>query len=331
MKLEKIALQGLRLAEPQVLGGVRLVPLVREQYREDLRLTRRAYAEDIAVVSVNPKTDYMGYVPHGFVANWSSDGGAVFGTQMELAKNHRDGKSYGSWITARGLSRMVRRENKNQLRFLPLHVAMEGLLALHFGGPNIAWTEYSNQVKRQGLSPRSETVVPGRAIVGLEDAVRLFEIHQDQIGVLVFVADSLASVFVVPHPEDYVALHHTLITDFYGELIWHYGLFATENEVSPNPIDLSKIDSVADLRREIGLLRSRWADLSSLMASNLFDRELSPQRIYRFKPFSLWRFITDLDPAQENFIGESIVSDDGELQYLKTYRLSAAKRDELIC
>ncbi|MCA9191021.1 MAG: hypothetical protein KDB03_04650 [Planctomycetales bacterium] len=325
MKLENLSLEGLSFSAPQVLGGVRLVPLVRDTFREDLRLSRRAYGEDVALVSVNPKITYMGYVPHGLVANWTNDGSAVFGTQFETAKTHRDGKSFNGWITARGLLRMARREHRNQLRFLPLHVAMEGFLASHFGGPSIAWTEYSKQVKRSGLSPRVEAVLPGRAIVGLEDALRLFEIHHNQVGLLLFVADSLASVFVVPHPEDYKALHHTLISDFYGDLIWHHGLFATENEVHPTPIDSSNIATLKDLRREIDQLRLRWADLSTSMAPSLFERKLNQHRVYRFKPFSLKRFITDLDPNEENFIGEMILSDDGALQYLKTYRLSAAQ------
>jgi hypothetical protein len=50
--------------------------------------------------------------------------------------------------------------------------------------------------------------------------LRVFEIHEGQCGVLVFVADHLASAFVVPHPEDYRLLHRTLIEDFYGELIF---------------------------------------------------------------------------------------------------------------
>lgn len=142
---------------------------------------------------------------------------------------------------------------------------------------------------------------------------------------LVFVSESLASAFVVPHPEDYVALHHTLITDFYGDLIWQYGFYATENVVCPDPIDIESINSVADLRREVDRLRNRWAEMSALMSPALCDREYRSERVYRFKPFSLERFITDLDPAAENHIGEAIYADDGSLQYLKTYRMSSSQ------
>ncbi|QDV41181.1 hypothetical protein Enr13x_10190 [Stieleria neptunia] len=318
-------LNGLTLAPPQVLGGVRLVPLIRSGHREDLRLSPRVYSEEFAFVEIDPKTVYTSYVPHGLVANWTTDGGAVYGSQMALAAKKKDGKSYGRFMTARGLRKMARREGKTQLRFLPLHVAMEGLLALHFGGPDIAWTEYSTAVMRTGLSPRSETVVPGDQIAGLDDALRLFEIHENQVGMLVFVSESLASAFVVPHPDDYTALHHTLITDFYGELIWQFGCYATENVMFPEPINMQSIESIADLRREVDALRRRWNRFNTMMSPALFDRAYHSERVYRFKPFSLERFVTDLDPSAENHIGEAIYADDGTLQYLKTYRLSSAQ------
>lgn len=320
-----ISFHGLTLAAPQVLGGVRLVPVVRSDYREDLRLSKRAYANEVANVLVDRKTIYSSYIPHGLVANWTTDGSAVFGTQLEAAQSSGKDKAAATWQTAQGFARIAQREDKRQLRFLPMHLAMEGLLALHFRGPSIAWTEYARHVKRSGLGPRIETVVPGKAIVGLEDALRLFEIHQNQVGVLVFVADDLASAFVLPHPDDYIALHHTLISDFYGELIWHYGLFALQNEISPEPISIEQVESIDNLRDEISGLRRRWAELSSFMASHLFERPLNSEQVYRFRPFSLERFITQLDPRQVNFIGEAIFSDDNSLQYLKTFRLSAAQ------
>ena len=61
------------------------------------------------------------------------------------------------------------------------------------------------------------------------------------------------------------------------------------------------------------------------MASNLLGRHLSAKRVYTAGSFTLQRFITDLCPSEENHIGEAIVRDNGELEYLKTYRLSAAQ------
>ena len=59
------------------------------------------------------------------------------------------------------------------------------------------------------------------------------------------------------------------------------------------------------------------------MADSLLGREIQSQPIQKTGLFSLQRFITDLDPHEINHIGEAIVSNSGELEYLKTYRLSA--------
>lgn len=220
---------------------------------------------------------------------------------------------------------MVRRESKNQLRFLPLHVAMEGFLSLHFGGPDLAWSEYSRRTLRAGLSPRFEQVVPGRWLLGLDDALRLFEFHQRQCGVLVFIADALASAFILPTPADYQALHSTLLKDFYGDLMWHYAIHANANVVDVAPIDLQSIHNMEDLVRSVQDLRGRWSELATRMTQGLFEQTYRRERIYRFKPFTLERFVSNLDPNTENHFGEAIYSDDGDLQYLKTYRLSAAQ------
>src|SRR5262249_2163865 len=152
---------------------------------------------------------------------WNDDGTPVasFGASLQKGGG-RDGVAIGRCV--RLLHRMVKREDGRQLRLLPLHLAMEGFLALHFGGAATAWPEHSRRAMRRGLSPRMERSMPGSAIAGLEDALRVFEIHEGQTGVLLFVADALASAFVVPHPDDYRALHRSLLEDFFGELLYHY-------------------------------------------------------------------------------------------------------------
>ncbi len=180
----------------------------------------------------------------------------------------------------------------------------------------------------------------GRCIAGLEDALRVFEIHPRQVGVLVFVAETLASAFVVPTPEDYRALHTSLLEDFYGELIYEYSLMFDTPWPMDVSVDESKINSLADLRSAIAQMRSDWAaDLRSaiaqmrsdwasfqgFMAEGLLQRQLHSQRVFTAGPFVLQRFITNLLPKEENHIGEAIVRENGELEYLKTYRLSSAQ------
>lgn len=323
--LERLELQGLALAASQAWNGVRLVPVIRTGAPGDLRLAKRKYNESMMIVGLDGElfdagVKYVSYVPHGLIVTWTDDGSpaATFGTNMVT----RDGKRFGSFV--RVAHRMAKREDRNRLRLLPLHLAMEGFLALHFGGPDVAWTEYSRQALSRGLDPRWEASVPGRAIRGLEDALRVFEIHEDQVGVLMFVADALASAFVVSHPDDYRALHRSLLEDFYGELMYHYGLCGTSGHMEAN-LDASGVGSLDDLERALASMRTEWADFHEYMAAGIFDRALTSTRVYRCGPFHLQRFSTDLDPKGENHIGEAIVRADGTVEYLKTFRLSAAQ------
>ncbi|MDZ8096913.1 MAG: hypothetical protein RMZ42_33975 [Nostoc sp. DedQUE05] len=327
--LTDISLKGLEIAPSQIRGAVRIVPLLRRQVRGDLRLLRRSYNEDIAVVSLEgkitePGMKYFSYVPHGLVMSWSDDGSSVasFGGQMLKP----DGKSFNSCCASvRLMQRMAKRESKNQLRFLPLHLAMEGFLSLFFSGPDIAWSEYSKYALSHGLGSRYESSFSGRYIAGLEDALRVFEIHERQVGVLVFVAEALASAFVVPTPEDYRALHTSLLEDFYGELIYQYSFMYDTTCPMAVAVDDAQINSLADLKRAITLMRADWASFQGFMAQGLLQRQLQSQKIYTAGPFQMQRFITNLQPKEENHIGEAIIRDNGELEYLKTYRLSAAQ------
>ncbi|MGW2508530.1 ARPP-2 domain-containing protein [Streptomyces scopuliridis] len=64
-------------------------------------------------------------------------------------------------VPVRRHHRMVKRAKAGKgvaatrCRFLPLHLAMEGYLALHFSGSSITWDEWSQQAVRQVLSPRA--------------------------------------------------------------------------------------------------------------------------------------------------------------------------------
>lgn len=331
--LETLELRGLEIAPSQVCGSIRLVPLLRTVPRDDLRLTRRSYQGDgMGVVSLgNPasKRDikYMSYIPHGLVVSWSSDGGsasAAFGTQLASADG--DGKRLDFGVAkVRVMSRMVKREGPRQLRMLPMHLAMEGFLSLYFSGPNIAWSEYSRRALTHGLDPRWEMVYGGNQIAGFEDALRTFEIHEGQVGVLIFVADALASAFVVPTADDYRSLHRTLLADFYGELVAQYALLYETVLPFHVTFDDAKVNTLADLRIELGRVRRDWAHFQGFLAHDLLGRPAWAEFSYQAGPFTLQRFVTDLDPSRENHIGEAIVRDNGDLEYLKTYRLSASQ------
>jgi hypothetical protein len=314
-----ITLAGLTPAPAQQWGGVRLIPLLREHTRHDLRLTRRK--QDARVVDLGDGTAYCSFMPHGFVLDWNDDGQPLAAVGGQLL---------GSKSTARPrqtpiLHRMAKREDRGSLRFVPLHLAMEGFLALHFGGPDVAWTEYSREALTHGLSPRRERSVAGMWIDGLAEALRVFEIHDTQVGVLILVADALASAFVVPRPEDYRELHASLLSDFYGELLYHYGLLYPTIDRLDLQLDAAKIHTLDDLRAAVAAGRSAWHEHSKLFARGLLGRQTHWESVYRAGPFHLRRFLGDLHPEHEGHIGEAIHRDDGSLEYLKTYRLSAAQ------
>jgi hypothetical protein len=319
-------LKGLDIAPSQICGSIRIVPLIRRKIRGDLRLLRRNYNDKFSIVSLDEKMHYMSYIPHGLVMSWTDDGSAVVNIGADITT---DGKSYKSGCHVQMLHRMAKRD-KNTLRFLPLHLAMEGFLSLYFNGPNIAWEEYSKYALSEGLGCRTEYSFSGRAIFGLEEALRVFEIHPGQVGVLIYVADTLASAFVVSTPEDYRALHYNLLEDFYGELIYQYAsLYDSAYEMSLS-IDASKITNLADLRSAVVTMRSDWASFhQGVMSTGLIGRELKSKTVYTAGCFELQRFITNInsytDVNQENHIGEVIYRDNGELEYLHTYRLSDAQ------
>ncbi|MCK2221060.1 hypothetical protein MF672_045755 [Actinomadura sp. ATCC 31491] len=309
---------GLAARPAQTWGALRLVPLVRHEPIEDLRLHAKVYGDEPNVVLLPDRTVYTAYVPHAFVATWSADGGpaAAYGTQLGQPLRH---------MPVRVRRRLARRADRDRLRFLPLHLALEGYLALHFGGPVIAWEEWSRRAVAHGLSPRAEDAWTGAEVRGLDDALKVFEIHPGQCGLLLYAADALAAAFVVPHPEDYRALHPTLIRDLYGELVHDYALFHPARDF-PAVIDDAAVTSFAGLRAEAARHERAWAAFhDEVMAAGLRRAPAGTETVYRMGRFTLSRFLPAFERKGENHIGETITGDDGRLAYLKTFRLSEAQ------
>ncbi|GLY24426.1 hypothetical protein [Micromonospora sp. NBRC 101691] len=323
--VDGIDLTGLTFAPDQTWGAVRLVPLLRSVPVTDLRLHAHLHDPDeVSIVHSGPRSAYVSYVPHAFVASWTTDEtpAAAYGTQLHDPA--ASAAPVGIRLTVR--QRMAQRDGRQRLRFLPLHLAMEGYLALQFGGPPIAWQEWTRHAVTQGLSPRVEASYAGTAIPGLDDALRIFEIHPDQCGMVLYVADTLAAAFVVSHPDDYRALHPTLLQDFYGELLFHYTHLYPAVPAFTARLDDTAVASVADLRAQLARSRADWAAFHTVMAGGLFAAErLTVTPVYRMGRFTLSRFLPAFDPDTENHIGEVITDPAGRLAYLKTFRLSAAQ------
>ena len=311
-----LRLSGLEPAPAQVWGSVRLLPLLRATPLSDLRLGIRSYDTPAQGVHLGRGESYTSFLPHGLVVSWSDDGNPAATCETWLSASSERRVPHTST-----LHRLVKREDRRRLRMLPMHVALEGLLSLHFGGPDIADRIWSGQ----GLSQRMEWGMPGWGLPHLNDALRRFEIHPGQCGVLVFVADALASALVVPDPADYLALHQALILDLYGGLLWQYGhLFREVPEWSLH-LPTRNIASLADLDAAFERAKGEWALRSiSLLANGLFSRDISTFHRYQAGPFRLCSFLTGTEPTAENHIGEAIHHRDGTLAYLKTFRLSRA-------
>ncbi|MEU4081601.1 hypothetical protein DEJ45_26070 [Streptomyces venezuelae] len=327
--MSRIDLSGLDVRPAQVWGGVRLVPLVRAEPVPGLRLHREVYG-GFGAVDLPDRTTYLSYVPHGFVADWTGTGSgaesAAYGTRLGGEVTAADS------MPVRRLHRMAKRRRdkdgraERRLRFLPLHLALEGYLALHFGGPSVVWDEWSREAVRHGLSPRSEAAYAGWSVPGLAEALRIFELHPGQCGMLLYVADALAAAFVVPHPEDYRLLHPTLVEDLYGELVHQYAHYgAPVPEFTARIRDgAGGVRSLADLRAAAREQERAWAAAhDGLMARDLLETSYAFERVQRMGPFDLYRFLPPfLRGGAEQHIGELITDRKGRTVYLKTFRLS---------
>ncbi|UQA95867.1 ARPP-2 domain-containing protein [Streptomyces halobius] len=328
--MSRLDLSGLSVRPAQVWGGVRLVPLVRAEPITDLRLHREVYADDESCGS-GPSTvaadRHTSYIPHGFVANWTGDGSpaASYGSQLS------DERGPVACAPLHLPRKMVQRRPKARtsdggrsgLRFLPLHLALDGYLALHFGGPSVVWEEWTRRAVREGLSPRAETAYRGGQVRGLGDALRIFEIHPGQCGVLVYVADALAAAFVVPHPDDYRALHPSLLHDLYGELMYQFALYGGPVPEFTARISPEHITSLADLRSAAERCQREWElQHDGLMAGALLDASYDVRQVYRMGRFRLSRFLPPFALHRTQHIGETITDGRGRVAYLKTFRLS---------
>lgn len=306
--MNRLSLNGLRTRPSQVWGGVRLVPLVRDEPIESLRLHPAARPD----ASEQDRAECL-YEPHGLTAEWTADGASVpaVGTALRMP----------AATVRRSRKPPTKLERHTRVRFVPHQVALDAYLPLSFQGPGIAWAEWSRRAFDRGLPRVQEKRVAGRNVVGLADALRVFEIHPGQCGVLVYVADALAGALVTPHPEDYRALHPTLVEDAYGELIWRYASLYPQGRDFTVRLDAPA--SLADLRAQVDAANADWGRFhDSTMAAGLLDAEYAFTETYRMTDYTLWRFRPTFEAHRESHIGEAITHEDGRLAYLHSFRLS---------
>lgn len=310
--MHRLTFDGLQVRPGQAWGGIRLVPLVREEPIASLRLHPSGFPADDSFDGYAPRCCYA---PHGLTAEWTGDGTAVpaLGTALRMpAKTMRKSRRPETKL-----------ERRTRVRFVPHQTALEAFLPLTFQAPSIAWREWSTRAFRRGLPHAHEPQYAGAEIEGFADALRVFEIHPGQCGVLMYVADALASAIVTPHPDDYRVLHPSLIEDGFGELIRRYAHWHDESPHFHARLDARTIDTVADLRTAIATAQHEWADFhDDVMAAGLLNAEYVFTEDYRMDRYTLRRFRPHFVPGRETHVGEAITDDDGRLAYLRTFRLS---------
>ncbi|MEU6247443.1 hypothetical protein [Glycomyces sp. NPDC047010] len=306
----RLTFAGLETRPGQVWGQIRVVPLVREAPVAGLRM----HPGD----ELDATGDRCWYTPHGLTAEWTGDGSGVpeFGTALRMAAS-----------TVRGSRRPKAKprfgDRRTRVRFLPRRGALETYLPLAFKAPVTAWPEWSTRAFRRGLAPQPDRTVHGSLVDGLADALRVFEIHPGQCGVLVYVADALSGALVTPHPEDYRRLHPSLVEDSYGELIWRYATLYHSVPEFEARLDASRVDSLADLRDQVSAVRSEWAALhDGTLAAGLLGPDYHFTETYAMGDFRLVRYRPSFSVGTETHVGEAILDTQGRPAFLQSFRLS---------
>ncbi len=320
-----VDLAGLKALGAQVWRSVRLVPLVREKPVGNLRLAGVDLDEALTVTTVDVHTahrarekHFVSVVPHAFVLAWGDDADAEVSLGASFPRD--EGASSRGGHRVRTQLRMARRASERSVRFVPQQLALEGLLALHFGGPTLASRDWSERVLREGMDPRVESAISGRWMPHLADALRTFEVLDGQCGMLLFFKDLLFGSFVAPRPEDYRALHESLVLDLFPAELLEYARYDAPRFDAV--LDPARTPTLAALRRELNAEVGRWGMFYESLSGDLL-READAEAVYTMDSFTLERFVTGLRRKGEHHVGERVVARDGTLAYLKTYRLSA--------
>jgi hypothetical protein len=307
--------QGCRLEAGQTWGSVRLAALVRDEVRGDLRLSPRVQNRD-RVRSSYPQAQFTSYIPQALVVRWDRDGTAEATAETHLGD--QGGLSLG---------KLWKRQSPTELAFLPNALAIEGFMVRHFKGPDVAWLDYQRAVRRGSLGVRAERSVPGWYLKGMAEALALFEFAPNQVGTALFLDEELIGCFITPHPEDYAQLHESLLCDHFADYLIHYGYlrYAKRQDLPLNAAAIVDLDS---LSREFARAKAAESAKEVYRLGAIEGRELETQTVYRTDRFTLERFVTQLQGA-DNFAGEAIVREDGTLEYLKLFRLSRGQSRRL--
>ena len=326
--------EGLGTGPDQRWGNVRLVPLLRDEPVERLRLhpslggTTPEPAPEAPEEGGGTSGEHgpVAYLPHAYVATcWADDTlpGAVYGTHLLSPWD----RPYPACLTLAARRGQVSRFERDRPRFLPWQLNVEGHLALRFDSPEIAWEHLTRTLLRTGrMSAPAEAAYLGQEVGGLDRALEVFEIHPDQCGVALYVMDELAAVHLAPHPHDYRLLHPSLLLDLFGETLYMRGLLTVAAPSLYQPLRGEGVRSLADLRRAVADSRAASArGHDELMLSSFTDQSSTLWTAEEFGGFTLRRFSPPFNRDADQYVGEAVTGLDGRPAYLSAFRLSPAQ------
>ena len=321
------ALRELEFGTAQVFGPIEIVPVIRRSIRSDFRVLRRMLEGHpfSARVDADDQPRWL-CVPSGVIIDNDDDGRgmASFGAQVLEARRNNVPRARD---LAR-LSRLAARRRSTLLGFLPDHIGRWGFMLFLYGFPG-TWEEFGGEALERAHLDWLEGMVPGGRVPGLAEALRVFEIVDGQVGAMVWIAGQLASTLVLPHPDDYRALHSSLLGDWYVQSLvqyahsWavvpaHYASGVASQLAQARPRDVAELRALFERMRERGqtVLDHR---LEQALAINLWRDDGRDQG-----PFKHYRVRSDLSRRGANFIGE-LIEREGRVEYLELMNLNHAQ------
>lgn len=213
-----------------------------------------------------------------------------------------------------------RRDGGDGVRLLPLHLTLEGLLYATLGLPPETWSRYAESSR--ALAERNPRAPRGAA---LDAALRTFEPHPEQCGILLYAADTLVFALVAPCPDDYERVHQSVVADLLAGTFEFYARQHPESVNGPRfraELPGAAVRTLDDLRRAIALSRRGSFAAERALADGLVNTEPVVRSSETAGDWAVRRFTSALVPKSQNFIGEAIVGPRGAPAWLTLHRLS---------
>jgi hypothetical protein len=308
-----MGLSSLSAAPVQYFGEISIVPLLRKDPPQDLRLFRRGVA---------PTADNSyALFPHGmiFSSKDNQDAQVIFGTQILKWNAIEEQLRYSNLKTRSGENQSSRR-----LRFLPLDLSTEGFVEHYYGATPSAWEDYATLLVSKKTVPTQEWAQVRESNPDIDECLRSFEMHAEQTGLLVFIQNELALAMVLPNHEDYQAVHPSILEDLCRGMFGFYGKFPTKIIAPTLPND-KQINDLETLRASVKRLKAQWSTSHSSFVGGALELPLNFSSTLTVGPFRYKRFGSQLLQTRENILGESIHRDSGRLEFLITYKLTRSE------